>query len=84
MNQIEKLFRCRIKELEEQGRVRTAKCYKSTLKSVMSYSELRSVRKIDGEFVNGYYHWQRNERGVKRNTISFYMRILRALLETSV
>lgn len=80
MNQIEKLFRCRIKELEEQGRVRTAKCYESTLKSVMSYSELRSVRTIDVEFIKGYYHWLRNERGVKRNTISFYMRILRALL----
>lgn len=80
MDRIEKLFRCRINELVLQGRVRTAKCYESTFHSVMLYSEFRSHRTLDAEFVNGYYHWLRNERGVKRNTISFYMRILRALL----
>ncbi len=75
MDRIEKLFRCRINELVLQGRVRTAKCYESTLKSVMLYSEFRSHRTLDAEFVNGYYHWLRNERGVKRNTISFYMQM---------
>ena len=67
--------------LKHDSRLRTAETYKSAL---MSFSRFRNNKDIvldciTSETMESYEAWLKN-RGVVPNTISFYMRILRAVL----
>lgn len=71
--------------LKHDSRLRTAETYKSAL---MSFSRFRNNKDIvldciTSETMESYEAWLKN-RGVVPNTISFYMRILRAVYNRAV
>lgn len=71
--------------LKRDSRLRTAETYKSAL---MSFSRFRNNKDIvldciTSETMESYEAWLKN-RGVVPNTISFYMRILRAVYNRAV
>lgn len=74
-----------IARLKHDSRLRTAETYKSAL---MSFSRFRNNKDIvldciTSETMESYEVWLKN-RGVVPNTISFYMRILRAVYNRAV
>jgi len=78
-------FETHIRLLEEQGKLGTARNYRCALNSFQMFMQGRSVR-IGGlkePVILAYDRWLRR-RDVTRNTISFYMRILRALYNKAV
>ena len=74
-----------IARLQLIGKERTAETYHSTLKSFMKYRQEQDIllEDIDSDLMQMYEaHLQ--SRGISRNSISFYMRILRAVYNRAV
>lgn len=74
-----------VRLLEEQGKLGTSRNYRCALHSLRAFLQGRDVR-ISGlkePLVVAYDHWLRR-REVTRNTVSFYMRILRAVYNKAV
>ena len=74
-----------IAHLRQMGRERTAETYTSALRSFMTYTEGRDLP-LDGvssALMERYEAWLRS-RGVRMNSSSFYMRILRAVYNRAV
>ncbi len=74
-----------IAQLKQLGKVRTAETYTATLKSFMKYQNNQDVP-LDGitSDMMLLYEAQLKARGVRMNTISFYMRIFRAVYNRAV
>ncbi len=72
-------------QLRQLGKIRTSETYTATLKSFMEFREEHDVP-LDG--VNSdlmlLYEAHLKAKGVRMNTISFYMRILRAVYNRAV
>ncbi|MDE6137175.1 MAG: site-specific integrase [Muribaculaceae bacterium] len=71
--------------LKASGRVRTSETYRAALKSFMAFREGADVMMdtIDDAMMQAYEEWLRG-RGLVPNTVSFYMRILRAVYNRAV
>lgn len=69
-----------IAEMKALRRLGTARNYTRARNSFSSFLKGHDVsfRKMDENLILGYNNWL-GQRGVVKNTISFYMRILRAL-----
>lgn len=74
-----------IKQIKRLGRVRMAETYTSALHSFISYYGERDVRwdEFDADLMMGYESYLA-QRGLCPNTISFYMRNLRAIYNRAV
>lgn len=74
-----------IAQLKQLGKVRTSQTYTATLKSFMSFREDEDLP-LDGisSDLMLLYEAYLKARGVSMNTISFYMRILRAVYNRAV
>ena len=74
-----------ISRLRRLGRMRTAETYSSALSSFMKFSGGRDVPldDVDGDLAELYESWMRSA-GLCPNTVSFYMRILRAVYNRAV
>lgn len=74
-----------ISKLHQNGKIRTSETYRATLKSFVKYYGHKSIRldNITRELIEGYEGWLRHQ-GLTPNTISFYMRILRATYNRAV
>ncbi|MBD5275583.1 MAG: site-specific integrase [Bacteroides sp.] len=74
-----------IAKLKYKGKVRTAETYKATLNSFKKYLEGEDIMLecLDRDIMESYECWQR-QRGLAPNTISFYIRILRAVYNRAV
>ena len=74
-----------IAQLIQLGKVRTSETYKATLKSFMSFRDEQDVP-LDGitSDLMLMYEAHLKARGVRMNTISFYMRNLRAVYNRAV
>lgn len=74
-----------IAQLKQLGKVRTSETYTATLKSFMAYRENQDVP-LDGisSDMMLMYEAHLKARGVRMNTISFYMRIFRAVYNRAV
>lgn len=74
-----------IANLQRQGRYRTAETYYTALKSFMRFRKNVdiSIPNIDSDIVEDYQAYLR-QRGLTMNTISFYMRILRAVYNRAI
>ena len=74
-----------IAQLKQLGKVRTSETYTATLKSFMAFRDGQDVP-LDG--INSdmmlMYEAYLKDRGVRMNTISFYMRNLRAVYNRAV
>ena len=74
-----------IAQLKQLGKIRTSETYTATLKSFMTFREDQDVP-FDGitSDLMLLYEAYLKARGVRMNTISFYMRILRAVYNRAV
>ena len=74
-----------IKELESNKQSSTAENYKSTLKSFKRFRKGKNIalNKIDDKTMQQYELYLKNE-GIKMNTVSFYMRVMRAVYNRAV
>lgn len=74
-----------IVQLKENGRTRTAETYKATLNSFREFRRGQDVMLdcIDSELMEKFQAWHKC-RGNTPNTVSFYMRILRAVYNRAV
>ena len=74
-----------IAQLKQLGKIRTSETYTATLKSFMAFREDQDVP-LDGisSDLMLLYEAYLKARGVRMNTISFYMRILRAVYNRAV
>lgn len=72
-------------QLQQMGKQRTSETYQATLRSFMQFRENKDIllNKIDSELMLMYEAYLRN-RGLTRNSTSFYMRILRAVYNRAV
>lgn len=74
-----------IAQLKQLGRVRTSETYTTTLKSFMDFREEQDVP-LDGisSDLMLLYEAHLKSKGIRMNSISFYMRILRAVYNRAV
>lgn len=74
-----------IMQLRYQMRFRTAETYASALKSFMQFRQNIdiSITNLNSDIIESYQAYLR-QRGLTLNTISFYMRILRAIYNRAV
>ncbi len=74
-----------IAQLQQIGKQRTSETYRCTLKSLMQFREGKDVllEDIDSDLMLMYEAYLHN-RGLTKNSTSFYMRILRAVYNRAV
>ena len=74
-----------IAQLQQMAKQRTSETYRCTLKSFMQFREDKDVllEDIDSDLMLMYEAYLRN-RGLTKNSTSFYMRILRAVYNRAV
>ncbi|GFH99897.1 site-specific integrase [uncultured Phocaeicola sp.] len=74
-----------IASLEQAGRLRTSETYKTALNSFMKFMDGKDIplNNMDAELMMGYETYLKTQ-GVSMNTVSFYMRILRATYNQAV
>lgn len=73
-----------IGQLDTMGRLRTKDIYHSALNSFLRFSNDVCIDGIDSEMMLRYENYLHVSRGVKRNTSSFYIRVLRAVYNRAV
>lgn len=78
-------LRRQIERLTESGRLGTARNYLRTWNSLNAFLAGKPfpMHRFDSRFVEEYGEWLRR-RGVVRNTVSFYMRVLRSVYNRAV
>lgn len=74
-----------IVRLKQMGKQRTSETYQTTLKSFMQFRKNKDLLldEITSEMIQTYEAYLQN-RGISRNSSSFYMRILRAVYNQAV
>ncbi len=74
-----------IAQLQQMGKQRTSETYRCTLKSFMQFREDKDLllEDIDSDLIVMYEAYLQ-DRGVTKNSTSFYMRILRAVYNRAV
>lgn len=74
-----------IKQLKDQKKERTAEAYRAALGSLRKYrnDEEFGIGELTSQMMEGYEAWL-CQKGVKMNSCSFYMRILRAVYNRAV
>ena len=74
-----------IAQLQQMGKQRTSETYRCTLKSFMQFREDKDVllEDIDSDLMLMYEAYLHN-RGLTKNSTSFYMRILRAVYNRAI
>ena len=74
-----------IGQLRDAGKIRTGETYAASLNSLIRFRDGKdfSIEELTSGFLLSYETWLKS-RGVSMNTISFYMRILRAVNNRAV
>lgn len=74
-----------IRQLRDMGKHRTSETYAATLNSFMGFRDGKDllIEEVTAELVCSYEAWLKS-RGISMNTVSFYMRILRAVNNRAV
>ena len=74
-----------IAQLQQMGKQRTSETYRATLRSFMNFRADKDIllEEVDSDTMLMYEAYLRN-RGLTKNTTSFYMRILRAVYNRAV
>ena len=74
-----------IASLRQSGKLRTSETYRATLNSFMKFMDGKDVllSNMDAELMMGYETYLKAQ-GASMNTVSFYMRILRATYNRAV
>lgn len=84
-NSLSTLFTNYIDLLKNQNRLKSAISYQCALKSLMLFSGKNDIplSKIDSAFLSQYERWMLEKNNTK-TTIGFYLRCLRAILNTAI
>lgn len=71
--------------LRKSGKVRTSETYRTTLSSFMKFMDGKDVmlNSVDSDLMTSYESYLK-QQGVSMNSVSFYMRILRAVYNRAV
>ncbi len=80
-------FMCQVAEmLEARGHIRTKEIYISTLKSFMAFRQGKDIAlaEINSDIMTLYESYLFHNRGISRNSSSFYMRAFRAVYNRAV
>ena len=74
-----------ITQLQQMGKQRTSETYRATLRSFMQFCGNKDIllEEIDSDIMQMYEAYLQN-RGLTKNTTSFYMRILRAVYNRAI
>lgn len=74
-----------ITKLQQNGKIRTSETYKAALSSFRKFRKDKDIilYEISSELMDAYEGWLHNS-GIAANTVSFYMRILRATYNRAV
>lgn len=74
-----------IAKLQRTGKVRTSETYRTTLSSFMKFMDGKDVmlNSVDSDLMTSYESYLK-QQGVSMNSVSFYMRILRAVYNRAV
>lgn len=74
-----------IAKLKQNGKIRTSETYKAALNSFKKFRRNEDIMldSLNSETMEAYEAWHKN-RGIAPNTISFYIRILRAVYNRAV
>lgn len=82
---LSRFMTCLADRLASEGRIRTAETYRLTLRSFMKFRKKKDVLldRITARMMESYQAWL-FEQGVVKNTVSFYLRILRAVYNRAV
>lgn len=77
-NSVFTFMKCQISRKKEMGKIRTSETYQATLNSFMHFRKGIDLTfdMIDSDLIERY-ETELKSKGLKRNTTSFYMRILR-------
>lgn len=84
---IEQYFLQHIEKLSKAGHVGNKICYQNTLNMIKLYDkkfDKRIFSEIDLKYINGFHDYLNGERGCAGNTIKYYMRAFRALLNKAI
>ena len=87
MTGIEQYFLQHIEKLSKSGHVGNMICYQNTLYMIKLYDkkfDKRVFSEIDLKYINGFHDYLNSERGCAGNTIKYYMRAFRALLNKAI
>lgn len=84
-NSVFRFMRELIVQLRDMGRLRTSETYEVTLRSFAAFRRQQDLlfEELDSDMMRMYEAYLRN-RGLVKNTTSFYMRILRAVYNRAV
>lgn len=74
-----------IARLKNNGKIRTSETYQATLRSFMKYRQGSDMHlgSITANIMEGYQAWL-HQQGLSPNTISFYIRIIRAIYNRAI
>ena len=74
-----------ITQLQQMGKQRTSETYRATLRSFMQFCGNKDIllEEIDSDIMQMYEEYLKN-RGLTKNSTSFYMRILRAVYNRAI
>ncbi|MEI6140116.1 MAG: site-specific integrase [Mariniphaga sp.] len=84
---IEQYFLQHIEKLSKTGQVGNMICYQNALNMIKLYDKnfgSRMFNEIDLKYINGFHDYLNSERGCSGNTIKYYMRAIRALLNKAI
>lgn len=78
-------MQCVIQKMRDRGNMRTAETYRAALKSFLAFLHNRDIQpeRVSPDLVAAYESWLKT-KAVSLNTVSFYMRILRATYNRAV
>lgn len=74
-----------IASLRRAGRIRTSETYRTTLSSFMKFMDGKDImlNNVDSDLMTAYESYLKGQ-GISMNSVSFYMRILRAMYNRAV
>lgn len=74
-----------IASLRRAGRIRTSETYRTTLSSFMKFMDGKDImlNSVDSDLMTSYESYLKGQ-GISMNSVSFYMRILRAMYNRAV
>lgn len=84
---IEQYFLQHIEKLSKSGHVGNKICYQNTLNMIKLHDKdfgSRVFNEIDLRYINDFHDYLYSERGCAGNTVKYYMRALRALLNKAI
>jgi integrase len=80
---VNSIYEKHIQALNDEGRISTARSYKDSLTSMLSYKKNLKVSQITPDFLKGYEKWM-TDNGRSLTTVGMYVRALRTIFNMAI